>query len=249
MPLAAKRSSGGATVTQAELERLDYWTARLPDGGPRYVETHLDRLIAEPCNAVTAFVFVALAAYFLVRMWGRFREHPFLCLCLPVLIAGGIGGTVYHALRAHKVFFLLDVIPIGLLVVMGAIYLWIRLRPQLWHMMIVGALVLTFPALFAFHVETHVAIVAHYAALAALVMMPIGIVLVRTRFRHSQLIKLALVCFGFALLFRFLDPKSAPVLSVGTHWLWHLGGAAATALLAEYFYRIETEPILQPVMV
>ena len=230
-------------MTQANVEQIDYWNSRLADGGPRYVETNFDRIIVEPCNAVTAFVFVALAAYFLVRMWGRFREHPFLCLCLPVLIAGGIGGTVYHALRAHKVFFLLDVIPIGLLIAMGSVYLWIRLKPRIWHLMIVAAIVTTFPALFTFHVESHIAIVAHYMALAALILMPIGIVLVRTNFRHAQLIYLALVCFGFAILFRFLDPVSAPVLSVGTHWLWHLGGAAATGLLAEYFYRIETEAI------
>ena len=230
-------------MTQAELEKLDYRTARLTDGGPRYVETNFNRPIVEPCNAVTAFVFVALVAIWVVRLRGRFRQHPFLCLCMPVLLVGGVGGTVYHALRWHEVFFFMDVIPIGLLIAMGSIYLWVRLRPRWWHLLIVTTLVATFPLLFIFHIEKHDAIVGHYLALAALILMPIGIVLVRTKFRHVQLIKLALACFGFAILCRFLDPVSAPIMPIGTHWLWHLGGAAATAALAEYFYRIEQEEI------
>ena len=34
---------------------------------------------------------------------------------LPLLLVGGIGGTLYHGLRSSKANFLLDVIPIYLL--------------------------------------------------------------------------------------------------------------------------------------
>jgi hypothetical protein len=222
----------------------DYWNTRLPDGGPPYVETDFTRRLVEPCNAITAAIFIGIVVYWLWRMRGHYREHLFICVCMPILLAGGIGGTIYHALRAHYVFFLLDVIPIGLLVVMGSIYLWIRLRPKWWHLVILAAIVSVFPLLFVFHVETHLAIVLHYIALALLVLVPVAIVLMRTRFRHVNLIKLTLVCFGFAILFRFIDPLSAPILpGLGTHWLWHIGGAVTTVVLAEYFYRLETEPI------
>jgi hypothetical protein len=222
----------------------DYWNQRLTDLGPPYVETDFSRVIVEPCNAVTATFFILIALYWLWKIWGRFREHPFITLCIPVLLAGGIGGTLYHGLRRYPACFYLDVIPIGLLVVMGSVYLWIRLRPRLWHFLVVGAILVTFPMLFVLHVETHVAIVIHYAALALLVLIPVTIVLIRTRGRHANLIKLTLVCFAFALVFRFIDPLSAPILpGIGTHWLWHIFGALTTAILAEYFYRLETEPI------
>jgi hemolysin III len=235
-------------VTQAELEKIEYGNVPLLDGGPRYVETNFARLFVEPCNAITAAIFVAIVVFFMVRMWGRFRQHPFLCLAIPVLLLGGIGGTIYHALRAYKVFFYMDVVPIVLLVAMGSVYLWVRLRPRGWQVMALLAVIVTFAAVaghFLFIGERHVAIIVQYLGLAVLVLTPVAIVLVRTNYRHSQIIKLALVCFGFAILFRFLDPVSAPVLPIGTHWLWHVLGAATTALLAEYFYRIETEPTLQ----
>jgi len=222
----------------------NYWTDRLADNGPRYVETDFSRVIVEPCNAITASFFIVIAAYWLWRLWGDFRRHPFVTICIPVLLAGGLGGTLFHALRRYPVFFFLDVIPIGLLVVMGSIYLWIRLRPRVWHCLVLIAILLTFPMLFVLHVETHVAIVIHYAMLALLVLIPVTIVLIRTRGRHANLIKLTLVCFAFALLFRFIDPLSAPVLpGIGTHWLWHTFGALTTTILAEYFFRLETEPI------
>jgi hypothetical protein len=207
------------------------------------VETDFTRFIREPFNAVTALVFVLIVVVWLIRLRGRYTQHPFILTCLPILLVGGIGGTIYHAFRQSYAMFLMDVIPIGLLVVMGSIYLWIRLRPRWWHIVIVVALCMIFPSLFVFHVETHVAIIIHYAVLALLILVPVAIVLQRSRFRHAHLVWLTLVCFGFGLLFRFLDPMSRPVLPMGSHWLWHLCGAGATAVLAEYFYRLETEPI------
>lgn len=218
---------------------------RLPwDHGPRYVETDFSRLIVEPCNAITAFIFVALAAYWMWRMRGQYRQHLFLCICLPILLAGGVGGTAYHGLRRYVAFFLLDVVPIGILVVMGSVYLWIRLRPKSWHILLMLVALVFFALLFLMDDHSHVQIVLHYLVLAALVLIPVVIVQVRTRFRHLNLIKLTLVCFGLSILMRFLDPVSAPVLpGLGTHWIWHIGGAITTGLLAEYFYRLETEPI------
>ena len=88
---------------------------RLADGGPWYAETRLDRTIAEPWNAVTAAWFLLLVVVWLVRLRGRFRRFPFLTCCLPILAAGGIGGTLYHAFRISSAFFWMDVLPIYLL--------------------------------------------------------------------------------------------------------------------------------------
>jgi len=197
---------------------------RIADHGPLYVETDFTRLIREPCNAITAFLFVILSLVWLYRLRGQYRLHPFTTVCLPILLIGGIGGTLFHAFRRHPIFFYMDVIPILVLVLLGAGYLW------------------ELP--FALLRETHYAIVAHYVTLATLILIPVAVTLVKTRFRHAQLIKLTIVCFGWAILFRFLDPLTAPILpGLGTHWLWHTLGAVTTALLAEYFFRLETEPL------
>jgi len=232
----------------------DYWNTRLADKGPLYVETDFSRSIVEPCNAITAFLFVVIVAWWFWRMRGQYHHHVFSCIGMPVLLVGGIGGTLYHATRAHQLYFLLDVIPIGLLVAMGSVYLWIRLKPKWWHVVILAALVIGLPTLFIIDaIPHHVAIVIHYIMLALLILIPVGIVLMRTNYRHSQLIKLTIASFGLAVTFRYIDPISAPVLpGLGTHWLWHTFGAFTTVVLAEYFYRLETEdirPFTQPATV
>src|SRR5439155_7699960 len=106
---------------------------RLPDRGPRYTETPADPyapgapFIAEPWNAVTAALFVVIVAVWAWRLRGRYDRYPFLCCCLPILLAGGIGGTLYHALRTSVLFFLLDVVPIMLLGLAGSIYMAVQL--------------------------------------------------------------------------------------------------------------------------
>src|SRR5262245_63040171 len=98
---------------------------RMRDYGPRYIETPPDPnspdapIIAEPWNTVTAAFFIVIALYWLWRLQGRYREFPFLCSCLPILYAGGIGGTLFHATRVSRFYFLLDVIPITLLGILG----------------------------------------------------------------------------------------------------------------------------------
>src|SRR5262245_15072525 len=101
--------------------------AQLLDRGPRYTETPPDPyaagapLIAEPFTAATAALFVVIAAAWLVRLRGRYGRYPFLMCCLPILLVGGVGGTLYHGLRTHRLFFLLDVIPIQVLALAGSV--------------------------------------------------------------------------------------------------------------------------------
>src|SRR5688500_16819572 len=91
----------------AELDLGVSGNADLLDRGPRYTETPRDPYapdappVAEPWNAVTAALFVALAVGWLVRLRGRYRNFPFLVCCVPILLVGGIGGTLYHGLRTR----------------------------------------------------------------------------------------------------------------------------------------------------
>jgi hypothetical protein len=112
----------------------DPLTSQMPDGGPLYTETDPSRLLVEPLNAVTALAFLVLVVAWAVRLRGRYSRYPFLACCLPILAVGGIGGTVYHAFRASRLFLVMDFVPIYLLGLAATVYLWARIRPRWWHL-------------------------------------------------------------------------------------------------------------------
>jgi hypothetical protein len=224
----------------------------MPDGGPRYAETPADpyapgaRFPAEPWNAATAALFILLVAVWAWRLRGRYRDFPFLTCCLPVLLAGGVGGTLYHATRTSYAFFLLDVVPISVLGLAGAVFMAVRFwgGRGWWFVPAVGAFYagtnwLLFAAVGP--ADEALRINLSYAALAVVVLTPIALVLWRTRFRHGGWVAAGVVAFALAWFFRLLDQRLGLYLAMGSHWLWHLFGAAATALLVEYFYRVEAE--------
>ena len=230
---------------------------RLPDGGPRYVETPADPYaadapnIAEPYNAVTASLFIFICIAWGIRLWGRYRCFPFLLCCLPILLAGGIGGTLYHAYRTRLVYFLLDVVPIQLLGLASSIFLAVRLGKS------IGKRKVLLIALGIFVAFTFVngllrlvpsaiptlRISLNYASLAAIILIPVIATLVRSGFRHAAYVWAGLASFAVAIFFRFVDPYSP--LPMGTHWLWHTFGAVCTGFVIEYFYRLERDAAVQ----
>lgn len=229
----------------------DAVSERLADGGPRYLETPADPrapnspFVAEPFNAVTASFFVVICAVWSRRLFGRYRQFPFLVCCLPILLAGGIGGTLYHAFRTRLAYFLLDVIPIQLLGLASSVYLAIRLgRTFGWKRVLLISLLILLAFVFVNGLLVLVPptvptlrISLNYASLAAIILIPIVITLVRSRFAHAGFVWAGLGSFAIALFFRFVDPFSP--LPMGTHWLWHTFGAICTAFVIEYFYRVE----------
>ncbi|MBA4188620.1 MAG: hypothetical protein C0467_11520 [Planctomycetaceae bacterium] len=223
----------------------------MADGGPRYTETPVDpfapnaRFVAEPWNTITAALFILLVGVWVWRLRGRYRDYPFLCCCLPILLAGGIGGTLYHATRTSFAFFLLDVVPISILGLAGAVFMAIRYwgRHGWWFVpgataFYVGVNGLLFAAL---DPGQTLAVNLSYAALAIVVLTPIALVLVRTKFRHGGWIVAGVVAFVIAWCFRLVDRRVELMLPMGSHWLWHTFGAIATAFLIEYFYRVGGE--------
>lgn len=236
---------------------------RLPDHGPRYKETPPDPyaadapFVAEPFNAVTAsfFIFIALVGAWRVIRAG-IEKHLFVASCLPILLVGGVGGTLYHAFRTQTVYFLLDVIPISLLGLAGGIYLLVRvgkgvgtLRLAVYGLGAVAAYVFVNAVVFqlmpdrVFKDFPTIRVNLSYASLAVIVLIPLGFVLVRTRFRSGSLIIAALLSFGIAWFCRLVDGTGLGDLPMGTHWLWHTFGAVTTALMIEYFYRLEGEEV------
>jgi hypothetical protein len=236
------------------VEKADF-RFRMADNGPRYKETPADPyapdapFVAEPWNAVTASFFVWIVLAWAVRLWGRYARFPFLTSCLPILLVGGVGGTLYHAFRTRRAYFYLDVVPISVLALAGAAYLSVRLWGRRGYLYLLLSLVgyIGFSGLFflvlnpVFPTLRTVSVNATYAALAAVVVIPLGAALVRSRFRHAGLVAAAVASFGIAWFCRLVDGSGLTDLPMGTHWLWHTFGALTTGLLIEYFYRVEGE--------
>jgi hypothetical protein len=218
---------------------------RLPDGGPIYVETPGDPYtnpswVAEPWNTATAALFIIIPLAWLWHLRGKWARHPFVVCCLPILLTGGIGGTLFHGLRKYRAFFLMDVIPIYFLGVAVSVYLWIRLRPRFSHLLGLIAFVAVTQLVWAgSQLPIQWRINVSYASLALLVLIPILVVLVRTHFQHARWIYTALACFAIAWISRIADKERPPLLPMGTHWLWHTFGAITTASVIMYVYRIE----------
>jgi hypothetical protein len=225
-------------ATKGELEGL-------ADGGPRYAETQFGRMIVEPWNAVSATLFLFLVGFWTVRLWGRYRRFSFLTSCLPILAAGGLGGTLYHAFRVTPVFFWMDIVPIYFLGVAASLFFCVRLRMSgrqvvlllFIYVLLQGTL---FPIMNRVSpANPHVAINVSYGLLAGFLLLPLALLLRRTRFRDGIWIGLGMALFCAALWFRAVDQAGSPLLPMGTHWLWHTFGAAAVAALTEYVYRLE----------
>lgn len=228
---------------------------RMPDRGPRYAETPADPYaanapaVAEPYNAATAALFIAIVLFWLIRLRGRYSQFPFLTSCLPILLIGGIGGTLYHAFRTRSAYFFLDVIPISFLGLAGSLFLTFRLGR--WHGWFrvgvygIGAVLAYFAVnglifrVLRFKQFPNLPVNLSYASLAVVVLIPLFGVLVYTKFRWAGLVWAGLAAFVIAFFCRLVDGTPFGNIPMGTHWLWHLFGAVCTQLLIEYFYRLE----------
>jgi hypothetical protein len=220
----------------------------LPDGGPPYAEPSADPYApgvpfpAETWNAIPSALFVADALAWYWRLRRRCREYPFLSCCLPILLASGIGGTLYHATRTSFLFFLLDVVPISVLGLAGPVFMAVRYwGGRGWWFIPAGRafFVGVNQLLFAAVAPTDVQLVINLSYASLAVPTPIALVLLHTRFRHAGWVVAVVAAFAIGWFFRLLDLRMGLVTPMGSHWLWHTFRAIATAVLVEYFYLVE----------
>lgn len=213
---------------------------RMPDGGPLYTETHLDHFIKEPWNMATAGLFLVIAVYWALRLRGQYGQHPLLAWAVPLLLVGGVGGVIFHGFRLHVFFLVMDFLPILILLVAGAAYFWRQLLKSYWQVVLAVAPFalasgLVHPLLGP--ANRTLAINVGYVFLALTLLVPLALVLARTRWRHAGWLAGALVCFSVALTARATDRYSPAWLTVGTHFLWHVFGALASHWVVIFIYR------------
>ena len=209
-----------------------------PDFGPIYAETNWNAVIREPFNALTAAVYIVLAIIWLIRIHPLRAEHRFLYVSMWVLLVGGVGGTIYHALRAHWVFLALDALPIAILAMATAIYAIRRLtRRWLWLFAPIAAAVGVRVTL-AYWLPKTMAINAGYAVVGVLMLAPV--VLLALRAHHGLWTRLVpgAGLFALALTCRAYDFEAGSSFPLGTHGFWHLLAAGAVYLLIQFLWEV-----------
>ncbi len=207
-----------------------------PDGGTLYAETNLQHFFPEPFNAITSGFFLAIAVYWTIKLWGNFKDHPFLTYCLVLLYIGGIGGTTYHAFRAWRIFIMMDWMPIMLLCISAGLYFIAKLMKWYYAVMIVVAYI-AFQVIFRKMMmmdNPQLFININYAMMASLVLLPVLANLIHTKWNYGRWVGIALGSFVIALTFRIADKWA--LLSIGTHFLWHVFGAIASFCMFNYIY-------------
>ncbi len=213
------------------------------DGGPSYAETNLQHKIVEPWNAVSSLAILLPALYWAMRIRRNYRNFPLLSLCLPLLFLGGLGSTLFHAFRNHRIWLLLDVTPSALLTLLLALFFWMKVLPKKW---------LALPLLLALFLirmwvwqvfPSHAAINASYLLTGIAFFVPLLLLLSRTQWIGVQNIGLSIFFLVLSLLFRQLDQQEAAVavLPMGTHFLWHIFSGVGAYYLGLYLYQFRLQ--------
>jgi hemolysin III len=219
-----------------------YIAIPLSDHGPCYAETDLTRFPVEPWATWTNLVFLCVIVYWTWRLRGCWRRHRMLSIAaLPLLTIGWLGGTIYHATRSHVIWLLLDWVPIVLLIMLAAGWLWLRLTHKvIFAVGITVAMPLILGALLT-HALAHAGpagISASYAIMGSSVVIPAALNCVRQR-RAWLWLAAVIVCFAAALAFRTCDmPLARAGWPHGSHYLWHVFGGLATFLMFAFLYRL-----------
>jgi hemolysin III len=225
------------------------------DGGPIYTETlnHIhsqsDSWLVEPYNAVSAVLFVLVAGIWLWRLRGQFSHQKFLLYGLILLTIGGVGGTLYHALRTQPLYLLMDWMPIVILSLSVTYWFFMKLTSRRWLALLYLAgglafIVTGFLVMIRLLRWGSAAGSIGYSLAVLQAVGPIMLYLIRTKFRHAGWFFAGIASFALAAVFRATDLDG--LLPMGTHFLWHLFGAIMAYLLLEFVYRVETRPYLQP---
>jgi hemolysin III len=219
-------------------------THNLRDGGLWYTETDPSHLVVEPFNALSAFVFIGIAAWWMMQLRGRFRERTFLYISTLILLTGAVGGTIYHAFRYSPIFILMDWLPILILCLMASVYFLYHTLNNIWFSLAImlGFITVQVITWNIGNTTGHHNININYAMMAITVLAPLLFFMRKKHFENWHLVAMATGCFALALFFRVVDREAW--IPSGTHFLWHIFGAIACHQMFLFIYRSYT-PVKQ----
>jgi hypothetical protein len=223
----------------------------LADGGAHYAETNPEKFIVEPWNAVSSLVLLLPALYWALKIRRKLRENLFLAWCIPLLLLGGLGSTLFHAFRSSPFLLWMDVFPMLALTLSLSAYFWHKVlrKTYLTGLVLIAALFLRMGTVSSGIFPVHTAANISYAISGIAIFLPALLVMARTGFRNAGSLVLSILLLIIALVFRETDAHPPAALAMGTHFLWHISSAAGSFFLAEYLHFLSrTEPSAVPVL-
>lgn len=216
---------------------------RLSDGGPIYAETDLSQFPVEPFNTFSNVLFLAVVLYWYFKKSEINDPHfrRYLNIGLPVLFVGFLGGSIYHAMRSHLVWALMDVLPIYFIALLTSFHFWKLIEASLARIIQCFLFVTIIP------VFTLLFLVPDFSQRQTLiylfvfipVMLPAFIDQVQMKWRLKWEFFVPFLFVVMALSFRALDSSDFVKhnIAVGTHWLWHCFGALTSFFVVQYLYK------------
>lgn len=209
------------------------------DGGPIYKETMIIRefWIYEPWNAVSSLAIVIPAAYWALKLRDKpLTDFLFMWYCIPLLILGGTGSTLFHGLRSSSWLLWLDVFPTAILTLSIGVLFWIRYTKN-WYFTI-GLFIVSYAGrLVAYELlPGHTATNLAYFITGTLIFLPILLYLQKINWLGLKWIIYSILFLLISLTFREIDEYNLFNLSMGTHFLWHLFSGVGAYFLARFLY-------------
>ncbi len=216
-------------------------TGLAPDGGPFYAETDLSILFSEPWNAFSSLAIVLPAVYWAIKLKGDYRRYPFIFFCIPLLILGGMGSTLFHAFRNSEYLLMMDVLPTAILMFSVGVYFWLKIIPNWWGTagIVIPGTILRYATYEVYPEE--VAVNISYFIAGTIVFFPLIFYLVKTKFDQGGFIVLSVLFLILSLVFREMDFRVVHVLPMGSHFLWHIFSGFGAFFLAKYLFYIRTK--------
>lgn len=214
-------------------------SGRPADGGPIYHETDFSRTIVEPFNFMSALVFFLVVLYWAWKLRRKWRQHILLSIIVLLLGIGALGGSVFHGFRLHRVWLVMDFMPILINLILGSVFFWYQTTKR-WWLSILGVIAYIAVTMMLFRylpMPMGIRINLNYSLLGLMLLVPLTLTLWRDRWHNGHLVLLGLLLFSCAVYFRWADQLEPPLLPMGTHFLWHLFGVAATASIMQYMYK------------
>jgi hemolysin III len=209
------------------------------DHGPHYKETDFSHFIVEPWNAFSSLTFLVPVFYWLIRLRGQYSRYAFLVGCMPLLVIGGLGSTLFHAFRTSRALLYMDFLPIIILTLAVSIYLWYRALGNWWIVALITLFSFAIRYLIFRYMHGQQAINTSYFITGCMMFIPALIFLYKTRFAGAANLIAAVLLFLLALYFRYIDLRvDVSFLPMGTHFLWHTACGAGIMFLSYYLVRI-----------
>jgi hypothetical protein len=218
------------------INAIDWFDHTLMDGGPVYTETRPDQLIVEPWNAVSSLFIIIPAIIWLVRIKKDYINFAFMVYCIPLIILGGTGSTIFHAFRVSKFFLIMDVLPTAVLSLSLGVYFWLKILKKWWYVIVLSILFIIPRLIFFRNLPSHTAINISYAFSGVFIGLPLILILFKTGWSNFRLVAVTIASFILALVFRETDPFPIPFLPMGTHFLWHIFSGFGAYFILAYLY-------------